>query len=102
MNDVSSILSIGQSTTSGTTNVTSKLYDFWKDFDATIKQYITDLADDDVDYVTIDGKQYQKGGAAELAAMDKLSTDITTSFDSILKNIKTEMDLETKMYSLFS
>jgi len=90
-----------QASNNKTSNVT-KAIEFWGDFRAELKTYLTDLVDDDKETVTIDGKAYEKNSASALNAMEWWTYDIESTLDAILKNIKFETDIADKLNSLFA
>lgn len=80
-------------------NVT-KAIEYWADFQEELKIYLADLMDEDKDYVTIDGQQYDKDSTSALYKMEWWTNDVESTLDAILNNIKFEMDIADKINAL--
>jgi hypothetical protein len=88
----------------GTTANTAgdQLIDYYHKFKNIMNIYVQTLADDSRETVEINGDEYDKDGTAQMYVLQQLESEFNMGFDQILKNIKTEMDFDSKIDSLFA
>jgi hypothetical protein len=86
----------------GESSVESKVIDFWKKFNTDLKTYVEQMADDSLETVEILGHKVKKDSAAATYLADKWNNDTLSVIDRMLANIKLDIDLANKLFSMFS